>query len=65
MCSMSDGETYEKTIIFGGITHSKLNSSLMTFGSSKKNKSIASPKIVQNTNLRIEEGSEQTQATPN
>ena len=24
MCTISDGESYEKTIIFGGITHSKL-----------------------------------------
>jgi len=24
MCTMTDGETFEKTIIFGGITHSKI-----------------------------------------
>jgi hypothetical protein len=24
MCTMTDGESYEKTIIFGGITHSKI-----------------------------------------
>ena len=66
MCTMSDGETYEKTIIFGGITHSKLNSSKMNFGSSKKSKAIGSPtagKVTVNKNLlnsRIEEGSEYT-----
>ena len=43
MTTMTDGETYEKTIIFGGITHSKLNSSLATVTSNKKNKAIVSP----------------------
>lgn len=27
MCTMTDGEYFEKTIIFGGITHSKINAS--------------------------------------
>ena len=71
MCTMTDGDTYEKTIIFGGITHSKLNSSLMNFGTSKKSKGLVSPteaKVAPNQNLinsRIEEGSEYTQVTPN
>lgn len=25
MCTMSDGDTYEKTLIFGGISYSKMN----------------------------------------
>jgi len=25
MCTMSDGDTYQKTLIFGGICYSKMN----------------------------------------
>jgi hypothetical protein len=39
---MSDGDSYEKTIIFGGITHSKLNSPYKKPGSSKRSKELVS-----------------------
>jgi hypothetical protein len=31
MATMTDGEGFEKTIIFGGITHSKLDASVNSF----------------------------------
>lgn len=52
MCTMTDGESYEKTIIFGGITHSKITTNNDTnrskdksskFGGSRGFKSPVSP----------------------
>lgn len=38
MCTMTDGESYEKTIIFGGITHSKLGQNELMSGKDKSSK---------------------------
>ena len=46
MCTMSDGETFEKTIIFGGITHSKLASQSDKPTPRQHSKLKASPKAL-------------------
>ena len=41
MCTMSDSDSYEKTIIFGGITHSKIGAPKLE--DTEKSKSSKTP----------------------